>query len=365
MKFRLVVAGGGTGGHLYPGIAVAREAQRDGGEALFIGTEQGIEARVIPREGLALATIRAGKYMGVGMTDKIKTLGTIPAGVFSSMRILKEFRPDAVMGVGGYASFPAVCAAKLLGLPVAIQEQNAYPGLTNRMLGRFAGRVFLGFAGAARFFPEGRSVFTGNPVRAELLAADRTSSLAKFGLKDGMTTVLVFGGSGGAHTVNRSVSESLPLLAGIKGKAQFIHQTGEKDLKMVEAAYASSGFNSITMPFIYEMAEAYACADLVVCRSGALTLAEITALGKPAVLVPYPFAANNHQELNARELEKAGAARVVRDNEATSERMAEEIAGLVNDAALLADMSSKARALGRPSAARDVLTGLKALAKDL
>ena len=183
--------------------------------------------------------------------------------------------------------------------------------------------------------------------------------------KIGMTTVLVFGGSGGAHTVNRSVSESLPLLAGIKGKAQFIHQTGEKDLKMVEAAYASSGFNAVAMPFIYEMAEAYACADLVVCRSGALTLAEITALGKPAVLVPYPFAANNHQELNARELETAGAALVVRDNEATAERMAEEIAGLVNDAALLADMSSKARALGRPSAARDVLTGLKALAKDL
>src|SRR5512143_2819938 len=217
--FRLVVAGGGTGGHLYPGIAVAREALREGGEALFIGTEKGIEARVIPREGLALATIRVGKYMGMGVADKIKTVGMIPSGVFSSMRILKEFRPDAVLGVGGYASFPAVCAARLLGLPVALQEQNAYPGLTNRLLGRFADRVFLGFEEASRFFPAGRSVFTGNPVRSELVTADRAASLEKLGLSDGMTTVLVFGGSGGAHTINRALAESLQLLAGIRDKA--------------------------------------------------------------------------------------------------------------------------------------------------
>ena len=187
--FRLLIAGGGTGGHLYPGIAVAREALRRGGDALFIGTEKGIEARVLPREGFKFTAIRAGRYKGVGVVDRVRTLMIIPVGVAQSMSAIKGFRPDAVLGVGGYASFPAVVAARLMGIPAVIQEQNAFPGLTNRLLGRVAGMCALGFSEAGRYFPKGRSVFTGNPIRAELNLADRAEALSAFGMEEGRLTV--------------------------------------------------------------------------------------------------------------------------------------------------------------------------------
>ena len=360
---RLAVAGGGTGGHLYPGIAVAREAMSKGAEVVFIGTESGIEAKVLPREGLKLRTIKAGKYMGMGALGKLRTACMTPGSVLSSMAILREFRPEAVMGVGGYASFPAVLAARLMGVPVVIQEQNAYPGLTNRTLGRFAAKVALGFAEAARFFPEGRTEFTGNPIRMELFGADRAEALGSLGLDEGRLTVLVFGGSAGAHTINRAAIGALPLLGELKGRVQFIHQTGGKDLEMVEAAYRDNGFRAVASAFIYDMRSAYACADLAVCRSGALTLAELTALGRPAVLVPYPFAASNHQEINARAMESKGAAVVIKDGEATPARLAAELTRLIGDRALLARMAGASHEMGRPDAAADVLRLIEDAAK--
>jgi len=353
--FRLVIAGGGTGGHLYPGIAVAREVIAGSGEVLFIGAENGIEARVLPREGFALKTIRAGKFKGMGMANKIRTLGMIPSGVLASMDAIKGFGPQAVLGVGGYASFSALIAAKLLGLPVVIQEQNAIPGLTNRVLGKFADRVALGFSDAEGYFPKGRSTYTGNPVRAELSKADRATSFKAFGLDVGRTTVLVFGGSGGAHTINKGVTDALPLIGGLRTSVQFIHQTGERDLQMVQDAYDKSGVKAGVLPFIYDMAGAYACADLVVCRSGALTIAELAALGKPAVLVPYPHAANNHQAANARVMERAGAARLLMDSDADGRRFASEVTALILDKATLSEMSGRSLALGRPDAAKRVL----------
>jgi len=360
--FRLVVAGGGTGGHLYPGIAVAREVTEEGGEVLFIGTEAGIEARVLPREGFRLVTIRAGRFKGMGLTEKIRALMLVPVGIMASMRTFKEFRPDTVLGVGGYASLSAVAAARLVRIPVVIQEQNAYPGLTNRTLGRFADKVALGFKEAAPFFPEGSSVHTGNPVRSGLGEADRSGSLKAFGLDEDKATVLVFGGSGGAHSINMAVTESLGMMDSLTGGLQFIHQTGEKDQAVVEDAYRKSGFTAAVLPFIYDMAAAYASADLVVCRSGALTIAELTSIGKPSVLVPYPHAANNHQELNARVLDDAGAARMVLDRELSGGRIASEITGLVGDVNALSGMAGRCLTLGRPDAAKKVLGLCKAVA---
>ena len=358
----MVIAGGGTGGHLYPGIAVAKVARDEGSEVLFIGAEGGIETRVLPREGFKLTTVRAGKFKGAGVMGKLLTIALLPVGVTASLMAIRRFRPQVVMGVGGYASFPAVAAAKLSGLPVVVQEQNAFPGLANRTLGRFADKVALGFEEAKAFFPRGRTAFTGNPVRQELLHADRASARARFGLHADKTTVLIFGGSAGAHSINRAVADSLAPMGSLLDGLQFIHQTGEKDLEMVEAAYRQAGAKASVLPYIYDMAGAYASADLVICRSGALTLAELTAVGKPAVLIPYPHAANNHQEVNARVVEKAGAARVVKESDATGERLASEIAGMVEDNGYLAEMSSKSLALGRPDAARAVYEICRGLA---
>jgi len=360
---RIVIAGGGTGGHLYPGIAVAREAVGDGAEVLFIGAEDGIEARVLPREGFNLKTIRAGRFMGMGTFGRLRTVALMPSGVSASAGVMKSFRPGVVLGVGGYASFPAVAAAKLMGLPVVIQEQNAYPGVTNRLLGKVADTVALGFREAENFFPRGKSVFTGNPIRAELLKADREKALTEFGLGADRATVLVFGGSAGAHRINKGMTDAIRRMGALKDKVQFIHQTGEKDMGMVEAAYKVAGFKAKALPFIYDMAGAYACASLVVCRAGALTLAEVTALGKPAILIPYPHAAHNHQEVNARVLERSGAARVIPDPEASGVRLAEEVTALLGDEDALLGMAGRSLSLGRADAARRVYDICKGLAR--
>ncbi len=359
---RLLIAGGGTGGHLYPGIAVAAEAVKEGIEVLFVGTAQGIETRVVPREGFNLKLIDAGRFKGMGASQKIKTVLSVPAGAAQAAGVIREFKPNAVLGVGGYASFPAVLAARLMGKPVILQEQNAAPGLANKWLGKIADRVCLGFQAGETFFPAGKCVLTGNPIRRGLLDVKKEDALMSMGLHGNKTTVLVTGGSGGASRINRAVAGALQGLSGMKDKLQFIHQTGQRDYEETAAAYGGAGFVCRVMPYIYDMASAYACADIVVCRSGALTIAEVTALGKPAVLIPYPFAADNHQEKNAREMETVGAARVVLDREATGERLADEIRSLLSDAGTIPRMQERSRALGRPDAAVRVLEICRKLA---
>ena len=352
---KILIAGGGTGGHLYPGIAVAAEAKKDGIEVLFVGTARGIETRVVPREGFNLKLINAGRFKGMGASQKIKTLLSIPAGVAEAGRVISAFGPDAVLGVGGYASFPAVLAAKIMGKPVILQEQNAVPGLANKLLGKIADRICIGFQAARSFFPKHKCVLTGNPIRLGLLGINREDALSALKLEQKRITILVTGGSGGATKINKAVAGALPKLMDMQHKLQFIHQTGERDFEETAAAYEKAGFTSRVMPYIYDMAPAYACADLVICRSGALTIAEVTALGKPAVLIPYPFAADNHQEVNARELQDAGAAIVVLDSEATGERLAGVIKGLLLNIESLLEMEERSKALGKPGAAAQVL----------
>lgn len=310
---KVIIAGGGTGGHLYPGIAVARELLgENGNEVLFVGTTQGIEVRVLPAEGLPVRFITAGKIKGMGLSSVAKTVVTLPRGVCQSMRLLREVRPDVVIGVGGYASGPIGLSAWLLRIPLIVVEPNSYPGLANRMLGKLASAVVLCFPGTNQqgFFPEKKTAVIGPLVRKGIDRGNRDKALKEFGLEPGKFTVLVFGGSGGAHAINMTMKQAARHLKDYQS-IQILHQTGEKDVEEVKAGYRDAGINAQVLPYIYDMAGAYAAADLVVSRSGAATVAELAVCGKPAVLIPFPFAADNHQEYNARTLASRGMAEVI------------------------------------------------------
>ena len=310
---KVVIAGGGTGGHLYPGVAIAREILREGGnEVLFVGTEQGIEAKVLPKEGLPLRFITVGKLKGMKLISAIKTVLTLPWSLYQSLRLLKDNRPDVVIGVGGYSSGPMGMAALILGVPLIIVEPNSYAGLANRKLGKLADKVVLCFPGTNRmgFFPLHKTVSIGPLVRKEIERGDRDMALRDFGLDPEGYLVFVMGGSGGAHAINVAMKEAVRYLQDIPG-LQILHQTGEKDTVEVAAGYRDAGIPATVVPYIHDMAAAYAAADLVVSRSGATTVAELAVCGKRAVLIPFPFAADNHQEYNARALAALGAAEVL------------------------------------------------------
>ncbi len=359
---KLLIAGGGTGGHLYPGIAVAREAMATGAEVLFVGTDRGLEARVLPREGLPLRTIRVEGLVGKGAPALLRGLLRLPRAYCEARGILRAFRPDVVLGVGGYASGPTVLAAALRGIPTVIQEQNLVPGVTNRILGRLVRVVAVASPEAPGRFPAGKARVTGNPIRKEIAQGDRLEALRRFRLDPGRTTILIFGGSAGAHRLNRGMMEALPLLDKARDRVQVLHQTGEADRQVVSDAYAREGFRATVEPYLHEMALAYAAADLVLCRAGAGTVAELAACGKAAILVPYPYAAHGHQEANARARERAGAARVVRDQEATGGRLAAEILDLLDEEPRKR-MSAAMRAFGKPEAAAEVAQLCRELAE--
>jgi len=321
---KVVIAGGGTGGHLYPGIAVAREVlQEPGNEVLFVGTEQGIEAKVLPREGLPVRFIAVGKLKGMKLSTIAKTMVTLPQSLLQSFRLLREARPDVVLGVGGYSSGPVALAAWGMRLPLVIVEPNSYAGLANRKLARLADKIILCFpgTGARHFFPSKKTVSLGPLVRKGIDEGDRDKALADFGLYAGRFTVFVMGGSGGAHAVNMAMKEAAGYLKDLK-QLQILHQTGEKDVHDVAAGYRDAGVKAVVLPYIHDMAGAYAAADLVVSRSGATTVAELAVCGKRAVLIPFPFAADNHQEFNARTLAGQGNAEVIIQKELTAETLA-------------------------------------------
>lgn len=324
---KVVIAGGGTGGHLYPGIAIARELLREqGNEVLFVGTAQGIEARVLPREGLPLRTISVGKLKGMNLLPILRTIALLPLSVFQSLMILRSVRPDVVIGVGGYASGPMGMAALAAGIPLFIVEPNSYAGLANRKLGKLADKVILCFpgTGAQRFFPSRKIVSLGPLVRRGIDQGDRGKALAEFGLDPEKFTVFVMGGSGGAHAINMAMKQAALELTAPRN-LQLLHQTGEKDASEVAAAYKDAGVKAVVLPYIHDMAGAYAVADLVIGRSGATTVAELAVCGKRAVLVPFPFAADNHQEYNARTLAERGQAEVIIQKDLTPERLATSI----------------------------------------
>jgi len=363
----VVIAGGGTGGHLFPGLAVAEEFRKrdDSVEVVFVGTEHGIEARVIPREGYPLKFVRAEGIVGKSFFRKVRSIAKVFLSVWDSYGILNSVMPDMVIGVGGYASGAAVLVAHLKSIPTMIHEQNSVPGMTNRILSRFVDQVCITYQESLSVFPRGKTFLTGNPVRAKILRGEREAAQKLFSLDREMFTVFVFGGSSGATSINRTMVDALNYLGEYREKIQFLHQTGERDYESVREAYRKSGFKGTVAPFIYQMAEAYAAADMVISRAGATTLAELTALGKPSLLVPYPHSAGRHQEFNAIKLREMGAAFVVFDNEMSGEVLAKHILEMFGNASVGKEMQRASRGLGRPEACARIVDIALSLMKNL
>src|SRR5262245_26967377 len=306
---RAIIAGGGTGGHLFPGIAVAREFQRrdKSAEILFVGAERGIEARLVPQEGFPLRCLPAGSMKGIGWGARLRSLVSTVKGIFGAKRILKDFQPSVVIGVGGYASFPMLGAAILKGYPRVIMEQNALPGLANRVLGRWVDFAAITDPHTSSYFGK-RAVVTGNPIRPQFKSIQRKEHRPPY-------HILVFGGSQGAQSINKAVRESLPLLKDMHGLLCFTHQTGEAQLKETRDAYSAAGFEADVGAFFNEFYQKYAAADLIISRAGATTVAEIKAAGRAAILIPFPYAADDHQTRNAESMVNEHAAIMIRNSE--------------------------------------------------
>ena len=356
---RLLVAGGGTGGHLFPGIAVAEEfLSRDpGNEVLFVGTEAGIEARVLPRSGYSLRTITAAGIRGKGSIAKARSIGLLLYAYSQSRQILKEFRPDLVLGVGGYASGPTVLAARGMLIPRYIHEQNAIPGLTNRILARVVAKVFISLEESRPFFPKEGALLTGNPLRRQILdSLANPPALAGTPLCErgggGGFHLLVFGGSRGARAVNLAVAAALPLLKSLEGRLTITHQTGTDDLEQVRQAYRAAGITGEVIPFIDDMAAAYRKADLIVCRAGATTIAEVTACGKACIFIPFPHAVDDHQRRNAEALLKERAGFMLLERELSGESLGRLIIDLAGAPDSIDETARNARRIARLDAAR-------------
>lgn len=352
---RVIFAGGGTGGHLFPGLAVAREFQRRDAktEILFVGTEQGIEFRVLPKEGFRLETLAVKGMKGRGARGFLDALYGVPAGLLRSLSIIGKFRPDCVIGLGGYASGPFLLAAKLKRIRCAIMEQNLRPGFTNKFLARWMDRVFTAYSQSASYFPGARVVETGNPVRWRALPQVHRGE--KFAL-------LIFGGSAGARRINYAVVEALKLLGDLNAAMSITHQTGPLDYAAIKAAYGGLPFEALVTPFIDQMDQAYARADLVLCRAGATTVAELTVFGKAAILVPFPYAIYDHQRGNAQALQERGAAEMILDQELNGKILAERIRAYLSDRGRIERMAAAARSMGRPDAAERIVDECYALA---
>jgi UDP-N-acetylglucosamine--N-acetylmuramyl-(pentapeptide) pyrophosphoryl-undecaprenol N-acetylglucosamine transferase len=354
---RVIIAGGGTGGHLFPGIAVAEEfIKRDpSSRIIFVGTEHGIEARVIPREGFPIEYLTAEGMVGKSFLRKIRASYLFLAAICRSFNIISSVRPNIVIGVGGYASVGMVVAARLKGIPTIIMEQNSVPGLANRFLCHFADLVAATYQESISFFPRDKTFLTGNPVRKRVFSKETADAYSALGLHKDRFSILIFGGSLGATAINHALTEALHYLLDLRQNIQFVHQTGEKDLKSVTEAYKRLGFHGTVLPFIYRMSDAYTVADLVICRAGATTLSEIASIGKAAILVPYPHAASNHQEFNARKLEDMGAAKVILDRHLTGEVTAKAIRQLYDHPDKRKEMQKASKAFGRTDAAEKIV----------
>ncbi|MEO5895912.1 MAG: undecaprenyldiphospho-muramoylpentapeptide beta-N-acetylglucosaminyltransferase [Vicinamibacterales bacterium] len=347
---RIVIAGGGTGGHLYPGIAVAREllSRRPDAVVTFAGTARGIEARVVPREGFELDVLRSSGLKGTSPKALMRGLSLLPLSAIDAGRILGRRKPDLVIGVGGYSSGPVVAAAVAKRIPTLLLEQNAVPGFTNRTLARVVSAAAVTFESTVGYFGR-RGFVAGNPVRPEFFRNDLGSAAPT------PPRVLIFGGSQGSHAINVAMVEAAPRLAARNGGVAITHQTGELDLELVRDAYQRAGIDARVEPFLFSMDREIRGASLVVCRAGATTLAELTAAGRPSVLIPLPTAADDHQRKNAEVLRDAGAAEVLPQQDLTGALLAERIAALMADAGKLEAMSAAARALAKPDAAKVIV----------
>jgi UDP-N-acetylglucosamine--N-acetylmuramyl-(pentapeptide) pyrophosphoryl-undecaprenol N-acetylglucosamine transferase len=326
----IIIAAGGTGGHLYPAIALAREfLRRDSStKILFIGTSRGVESRVLAHEGFELALITAKPVMGKGLLDVVQAMLSLPVGIWQSWQVLRRRRADLVIGVGGYTSPTVLVAAALMGTPRVILEPNAYPGLANKVVGPFAQRVFLAFESAATFFDRRNAQVVGTPIRREFLEQESESQAT---VKGNGRHLLIFGGSQGAQAINSAVLEGLPVLMARMPTLTITHQTGEGDYERVREGYRALGISANVVSFLYDMPTVLRTADVVVARAGAMTIAELTACGKPAILIPLPTAIYDHQMKNARAMEAAGGAVVLPQSDLTGARLSETVDSIVTD----------------------------------
>lgn len=342
-KSNFLMAGGGTGGHVIPALAVARELRARGHRVFFVGTARGLEARLVPGEGFELKRIDIGGLNRVGIWRKLCTLARLPLTTLGCFRLVRG--ASAVFSMGGYVAGPVVMAALLRRVPVVVMEPNAVPGFTNRVMGRFVARALVSFAETAGYFPKGRTEITGLPVREEFFRIVPKA-------RGGTLNLLITGGSQGSRTLNRAGKESWPLFRQAGLPVRIVHQSGAGEAERLREEFLRAGLEGEVVPFIADMPAAFAAADLVVCRSGAGAVSELAAAGKPSILAPFPFAADDHQTRNAEALERAGAARLVPDDQMNGEKLAAVVAELAGCAGALERMGEAARRFARPGAAR-------------
>lgn len=358
-KLKIILSGGGTGGHIYPALTIADEIKkiRPEAEIIFVGTRQGLESDIIPRYGYPLKFIEVAGFKRSFSLDTLRSVYKLAQGLLDANRLLQEEKPDLVIGTGGYVCGPVVYLAARRGIPACIQEQNAMPGVTNKILDRSVRQVFLGYKEAGRYFGgRAEKIFTGNPIRGEILAAERLQAQRELGLDPEKKTVLVSGGSRGARSINNAMLEAELQLSG-RNDVQVLHAAGSANYEQHMAALAERGgvaANIMVRPYLHNMPQALAAADLAVFRAGAIGLAELTAKGIPAILVPYPYATANHQEFNARALEAGGAARVILDRELSGEKLLEAMEFLLLHDKELEKMRTASKAMGRPGAAAEI-----------
>jgi len=362
MALSILIAGGGTGGHLYPGIAVARElmARSPGSTVTFVGTAAGIESRVIPREGFPLEVIRSAGLKGKSVQSIARGVALLPLSAADAWSVISRRRPAVVIGVGGYSSGPVVLLSALRGIPTLLMEQNAMPGVTNRLLAPVVDAAAVTYQESVRFFG-GKALVSGNPVRPEFFQEEGAHGDQHS--PPGAARVLVFGGSQGAHAINMAMVEAAPRLAAGAPRVAITHQTGERDLEMVRDGYRRAGLEARVEPFLFAMDREMRAADLVISRAGATTLAELTASGKASILVPLPTATDDHQRKNALALVKGEAARLVEQRELSGDRLASEIHALAADRVQRQRMGMAARKMARPDAARVIVDKVLALAR--
>lgn len=369
---KVIIAGGGTGGHIYPGIAIARHIlqKHNDAEIFFIGTRKGLESRIIPKEGFRLLNITISGFKRQLSFELLKSMGEVFVGTYQAMTLIKKIRPDVVIGTGGYVCGPVVISASMFSIPTLIHEQNVIPGLTNRILSRFVDGVAVSFKESVKYFPGKKKVeITGNPLRPEILNARRAQGIKAFGLDEGRKTVLVFGGSRGARVLNRAVLE---FIINARGEIPFqmILVTGASEYDEVVSRLANCGIdpeskgNIIIRPYLYNMQDAMAAADLVVSRAGAMTISEITVLGKPSVLVPLKIAANDHQLFNAKVMEDNGASVIIYEDELNGQVLYTTIQTLLTDSGRLRMMAASSKTLGKPEAAEMIYRMIMDLLKN-
>ncbi|MGH9581442.1 MAG: undecaprenyldiphospho-muramoylpentapeptide beta-N-acetylglucosaminyltransferase [Bryobacteraceae bacterium] len=356
MPYSFVMTGGGTGGHVFPALAVARVLRERGHRLLFIGTREGMEARLVAEAGLEMKYIAAGQLNRVGIRRQLQTAAQLPFSIFGALRILRRFRPQAVFSTGGYVAAPVMAASILARIPLVVMEPNAIPGFANRKAGKRVYRALLGFEAGAAWFPPGKSEVTGLPVRPEFfrLQPKRT----------GPFMILITGGSRGARRLNTASRESWKLFRENQAPVRIVHQTGAAEYEALASEFQSAGIDGQVVPFITRMAEAFSQADLVVARAGAGAVNEIAAAGMPSILVPLPFAADDHQRKNAEALVSAGGARMVPDSEMNGERLFREVESLRQQPEELASMRERVRQFAHSGAAERAAAVMEEAARD-